>query len=41
MVHNTRKHILAGLMTALVLCLTFFIKVPVPYTSGYIHLGTA
>jgi len=26
-------------MTALVLCLTFFIKVPVPYTSGYIHLG--
>ena len=26
-------------MTSLVLCLTFFIRVPVPYTSGYIHLG--
>lgn len=39
MVNNTRKYVLAGLMTALVLCLTFFIKVPVPYTSGYIHLG--
>lgn len=36
---NTRKYVLAGLMTALVLCLTFFIKIPVPYTSGYIHLG--
>jgi len=39
MVNNTRKYVLTGLMTALVLCLTFFIKIPVPYTSGYIHLG--
>ncbi|HOK43089.1 MAG TPA: ECF transporter S component [Thermoclostridium caenicola] len=39
MVNNTRKYVLTGLMTALVLCLTYFIKVPVPYTSGYIHLG--
>jgi len=39
MVSNTRKYVLTGLMTALVLVMTFFIKVPVPYTSGYIHLG--
>ena len=39
MVSSTRKYVLTGLMTALVLVMTFFIKVPVPYTSGYIHLG--
>lgn len=39
MINDTRKYILTGLMTALVLCLTFFIRIPVPYTSGYIHLG--
>ena len=39
MLNNTRKYVLTGLMTALVLCLTFFIRIPVPYTSGYIHLG--
>ncbi|NMA67002.1 MAG: ECF transporter S component [Clostridiaceae bacterium] len=37
--NKTRKYILAGLMTALVFILTFSIKIPVPYTSGYIHLG--
>lgn len=36
---NTRKYVLTGLMTALVFILTYLIKIPVPYTSGYIHLG--
>lgn len=36
---NTRKYILAGLMTAMVFILTFTLKIPVPFTSGYIHLG--
>ncbi|MCX7772962.1 MAG: ECF transporter S component [Clostridia bacterium] len=36
---NTRKYVLTGLMTALVFVLTFLVKIPVPYTSGYIHLG--
>lgn len=36
---NIRKYVLTGLMTALVFILTFIIKIPVPYTSGYIHLG--
>lgn len=36
---NTRKYVLAGLMTALVFVFTFTLKVPVPYTSGYIHFG--
>lgn len=34
-----RKYVLTGLMTALVFILTFIIKIPVPYTAGYIHLG--
>jgi len=36
---KTRKYVLTGLMTALVFILTYTFKVPVPYTSGYIHLG--
>lgn len=36
---STRKYVLTGLMTALVFVLTFLIKIPVPFTSGYIHLG--
>ncbi|NLU52102.1 MAG: ECF transporter S component [Clostridiaceae bacterium] len=39
MKNNTRKYVLTGLMTALVFVLTYIIKIPVPYTSGYIHLG--
>ncbi|NLM75619.1 MAG: ECF transporter S component [Clostridiaceae bacterium] len=37
--NKTKKYIFTGLMTALVFVLTFSIKIPVPYTSGYIHLG--
>jgi len=37
--NKTRKYIFTALMTALVFVLTFSIKIPVPYTSGYIHLG--
>ncbi len=36
---KTRKYVLTGLMTALVFILTYTFKVPVPYTSGYIHFG--
>ncbi len=39
MVSNTRKFVLTGLMTAMVFVLTFTIKIPIPFTSGYIHLG--
>ncbi len=35
----TRKLVFTSLMTALVFVLTFSVKIPVPYTSGYIHLG--
>ena len=36
---NTRKYVLTGLLTALIFALTFVFHIPVPYTSGYIHLG--
>jgi len=36
---DVKKFVLTGLMTAMVFVLTFTLKVPVPYTSGYIHLG--
>lgn len=38
---RTRQLVLTGLMTALVFLFTFTVKVPVPFTSGYIHLGDA
>lgn len=38
---NTRQLVLTGLLTALVFLFTFVVKVPVPFTSGYIHLGDA
>lgn len=37
--NNTRKFVITGLMTALIFILTFMFRIPVPYTSGYIHLG--
>lgn len=37
--NNTKKYVLTGLMTALVLVMTFLFKIPTPFTSGYIHLG--
>lgn len=36
---KTRKFVLTGLMTSLVFVLTFIFPIPVPFTSGYIHLG--
>lgn len=33
------KIVYTGLMTALVLIATLFLKVPVPFTNGYVHLG--
>lgn len=41
MVHNqnTNKVVMTGLMMCLVTVATMFIKVPIPFTQGYIHLG--
>ncbi|MGB5823334.1 MAG: ECF transporter S component [Proteocatella sp.] len=36
---KTNLLVLTGLMTALVTIATMFLMVPVPFTSGYIHLG--
>lgn len=36
---KTNELVLTGLMTALVTIATMFLMVPVPFTSGYIHLG--
>ena len=36
---NTNKIVLTGLMMCLVTVATMFIKVPVPFTQGYVHLG--
>lgn len=36
---NIRKYVITGLMTALIFAFTFVFHIPVPYTSGYIHLG--
>lgn len=36
---KTKLLVLTGLMTALVTIATMFLMVPVPFTSGYIHLG--
>lgn len=38
---KTTKTVMAGIMTCLVLLATFIIKVPVPFTQGYVHLGDA
>ena len=37
--NDLRKLTYTGLMTALVLLVTLVIKIPVPFTNGYIHLG--
>ena len=31
--------VLTGLMMCLVMVATMFIKVPIPFTQGYVHLG--
>ena len=36
---DIKKYVLTGLMTALIFAFTFVFHIPVPYTSGYIHLG--
>lgn len=36
---KTNKIVLTGMMIALVMVMTFIIRVPVPATQGYIHLG--
>lgn len=37
--NNTYNLVLTALMTAMVMVLTYIIKIPVPATEGYIHLG--
>lgn len=36
---KTRNIVIAGILIALTFVLTFAIKVPVPFTRGYVHLG--
>lgn len=36
---NVKQMTLAGVMAALVFVMTYFPKVPVPVTGGYVHLG--
>ena len=36
---NVQKLTLCGVMAALVLVMTYFPKIPVPVTGGYVHLG--
>lgn len=36
---KTKDVVVTGIMVALVFVLTFAIKVPVPFTRGYVHLG--
>lgn len=36
---HVRKLALGGVLSALVLLLTYLVKVPVPATGGYVHLG--
>jgi len=36
---KTKDIVISGIMIALVFVLTFAIKIPVPFTRGYVHLG--
>lgn len=40
---NNRNKVMTTVMTALMMCLvmiaTMFIKIPIPFTQGYVHLG--
>lgn len=36
---NVQKLTLCGVMAALVFVMTYFPKIPVPVTGGYVHLG--
>ena len=36
---KTHRMVLTAIMTALVFIATFSIKIPVPLTQGYIHIG--
>lgn len=38
---NTQKIVVTGLMMGLIVVCTMFIKVPIPMTTGYVHLGDA
>lgn len=36
---KTYKAVMAGLMMAIIMVMTWMIKIPVPMTQGYVHLG--
>ncbi len=38
---NTFKIVLTGLMMCLVMVAILFIRVPIPFTQGYVHIGDA
>ncbi len=39
MMNQTKKLAYTGIMTALVFLATFLVKIPIPFSTGYIHLG--
>ena len=38
---NTTKVVLTALMMCLIMIVTMFVRVPIPFTQGYVHLGDA
>lgn len=39
--NKTKTLVLAALMTGMIIVMTMIIKVPIPFTQGYVHLGDA
>ena len=38
---KTNKLVMTALMMCMIIVLTMFVKVPIPLTQGYVHLGDA
>lgn len=38
---KTNKTIMTGIMMALIIVATMFIRIPIPFSSGYVHMGDA
>ena len=39
--NKTKTLVLAALMTGMIIVMTMIIKIPIPFTQGYVHLGDA
>ena len=38
---KTNKLVMTALMMCMIIVLTMFVKIPIPLTQGYVHLGDA